>query len=316
MIKYFNKINESFSRGGLDMEYTMENYANLHTHTTHSDGVFTPAELVRVAKEEGYRAIAVTDHDTATAYPELCAACEKEGLECIFGVEFSVVEPKGYHIVGFNFDPEYPPMADYLRKMSLRQTDRTKHCFDEAVALGKIVGVTWDDVLEFNKGVTWFSNNHIFRLLLSRGLVEQKNYMSWFVENFLHQRSKYPPIYNFVPLSDMVKLIKDAGGIAIVAHPHGQLGDIDFLIENGISGLEINHSMMTPDERRDAYKIAIEKNLFISGGSDHEGLCGGLYDSYPTREALLASPTYVEPMSTGTAKCYYEEIKNSRIMRK
>lgn len=293
----------------------MVNYANLHTHTTHSDGIFTPTELVRVAKAEGYHALAVTDHDTATAYPELKKACEAEGLECIFGVEFSVTEPKNYHIVGFNFDPEYPPMKKYLEQMSLRETDNTRLCFEEAVSLGKITGVSWEEVLEFNKGITWLCNNHVFRLLLSRGLVEQKNYMSWFMENYAEQRGKYPPSIDFLSLPDLVKLIREAGGIAIVAHPHGKLDDIDFLMENGVVGLEINHSMMTPEERQRAYKIAMEKNLFISGGSDHEGLCGGLYDSYPTKEALMASEHYLEPLSTGTAKCFYEEIKNSKLNR-
>ena len=296
-------------------EVATKNYANLHTHTTHSDGIYTPTEIVRVAKEEGYGAIAVTDHDTATAYPELQKACEAEGLECIFGVEFSVVEPKDYHIVGFNFDPSYPPMADYLKRMSMRQMNNTKHCFDEAVSLGKITGICWEDVLEFNGEISWIGNNHVFRTLLSRGLVEQKNYMAWFIENFLHQRRKYPPLYDFLPLRELVALIKSAGGIAIVAHPHGKLDDIDFLIENGIVGLEMNHSMLTPEERRRAYSIAMEKNLFISGGSDHEGLCGGLYDSYPTKEALMASPHYIEPLSTGVAKVFYEEIKNSKLNR-
>ena len=64
----------------------MKFYANLHSHSTHSDGKYTPAELVRVAAEEGYKAIAVTDHDTATGYPELKAECEKMGLQSIFGV--------------------------------------------------------------------------------------------------------------------------------------------------------------------------------------------------------------------------------------
>ena len=67
----------------------MDFYANLHLHSTHSDGVYSPAELVRIAKEEGYRAIAITDHDTATAYPELKKACEEANIDCIFGVEFS-----------------------------------------------------------------------------------------------------------------------------------------------------------------------------------------------------------------------------------
>ena len=94
----------------------MKPYANLHTHSTHSDGQYTPAELAAVAKAEGYRALAITDHDTATAFPELKDACAREGLECIFAVEFSVREPIPCHVVGFDFDPEYPPMKEYLIK--------------------------------------------------------------------------------------------------------------------------------------------------------------------------------------------------------
>ena len=67
----------------------MEFYANLHTHSTHSDGQFSPSQLARVAKEEGYRALSLTDHDTATGFGELKAECDKLGMECIFGTEFT-----------------------------------------------------------------------------------------------------------------------------------------------------------------------------------------------------------------------------------
>ena len=67
----------------------MKKYANLHSHSTHSDGVYTPEELVRIAKDEGYSALAITDHDVATAYPELKATCDKVGMEAIFGCEFT-----------------------------------------------------------------------------------------------------------------------------------------------------------------------------------------------------------------------------------
>lgn len=123
-------------------------YANLHTHSTHSDGVYTPAELVKIAKAEGYKAIAISDHDTATAFPELKEACEKKGLECNFAVEFSVAKPKSYHIVAFDFDPEYPPMKEYLAAMGERQTDNTRHCFEEAVEKGSITGITWEEELK------------------------------------------------------------------------------------------------------------------------------------------------------------------------
>ncbi len=293
----------------------MELYANLHSHSTHSDGVYSPRELVEVAKAEGYSAIAITDHDTATAYPELKEACAELGMECIFGVEFSVKYPKDYHIVAFSFDPEYPPMKKYLADMGARQTDNTKKCFDEAVSKGDICGISWDEVLEFNKNIIWLCNDHVWRAMLSKGLVKQENYSAWFDKNFSHQRSKYPPSPDFLPLDKLVALIKEAGGFAVVAHPHGQLDDIDYLMSVGVEGLEVWHSTLTPEERERALKIALEKGLFISGGSDHEGLVGGLYSSFSDEEALRRSPYYIEPHSVGTTKEYFEEIKAHKLMR-
>ena len=92
----------------------MKLYANLHTHSTHSDGKYSPAEMVKVAKEEGYKALAITDHDTATAFPFLKEECDKAGLDCIFGVEFTanseLISSGYFHMVAFDFDPEYPEM--------------------------------------------------------------------------------------------------------------------------------------------------------------------------------------------------------------
>ncbi len=290
----------------------MDFYANLHLHSTHSDGVYTPYELARIAKEEGYRAIAITDHDTASAYPELQVACAELGLECVFGVEFSVTSPKNYHIVGFHFDPEYLPMKKYLSDMAIRQTDNTKKCFDEAVENGSIIGVSWDDVLAYNKGIPWLCNNHVFSLLKAKGIEKQENYMAWFNHNFLYQRDKYSPICDFLPLNRLVSLIKEAGGFAIVAHPHNQLDDMDLLISAGIEGLEVWHSIVTPQERERALALATERDLFVSGGSDHEGLLGGYYASYPDEESLKCSSHYIEPHSVGTTFEYFEKIKAYR----
>ena len=294
----------------------MKPYANLHLHSTHSDGVYSPTEMVTVAKNEGYGAIAITDHDTASAYGELKAACDKEGLECLFGVEFTVTKPSYFHILGFEFDPEYPEMKEYLRIMALRQTDNTKQCFDAAVSLGNISGITWEEVLEYNVGIPWLCNNHVFRAMQNKGLIEESEYMAWFEKNFRDEMAKYPPSYDFLPLDEMVSLVKRAGGFALCAHPDkNQLTKIDMLLDAGIEGLEVLHADMTKDEQRTALSICLEKNLFISGGSDHSGLCGGYYDSFPDEETLHASPLYIEPMSAGVTKEHYEELKKRKIMR-
>ena len=291
-------------------------YANMHLHSTHSDGVYSPTELVRIAKDEGYRALAITDHDTASAYPELKAACEREGMECLFGAEFTVVEPSDFHIVGFSFDPEYPEMKEYLANMAMRQTDNTKCCFDEAVRTGGISGITWDEVLEYNTGIPWLCNNHVFNAMKAKGLIRDDEYMAWFDKNFRQQRAWYPPSYDFKPLDEMVSLIKRAGGFAVCAHPSMRhLGMIDMLLSAGVEGLEVLHPSLTDEEKEMSRKICLERGLFISGGSDHSGLCGGYYDSFESEEALKATDLYVEPLTVGVEEKYYRELCEHKINR-
>lgn len=295
----------------------MEMYANLHTHSTHSDGVYSPEQMARVAKEEGFSAIAISDHDAATAFPALKAACEKEGLRCIFAVEFSVGQPHPAHIVAFDFDPEYPPMKKYLADMGLRQTDNTKKCFDEAVANGAITGITWEEVLAYNEGIIWLCNNHVFRAMEARGLVKEEEYMAWFKKNFSVQRGKYPPICDFMKPDALIALVKEAGGFCVLAHPTDeQMDRIDEYIAIGIEGIEVWHSDLNQAQRDRAYKIAMEKDLYVSGGSDHSGLLGGLYASYPDEESLKASPHYIPERSTGTTKEFFEELVTRKKNRK
>ncbi|MBE6965018.1 MAG: PHP domain-containing protein [Ruminococcaceae bacterium] len=299
----------------------MKLYANLHTHSTHSDGGYSPARIARVAKWEGYGAVAVTDHDTVTGYAELKAECDKIGLECIFGAEFSSPskllediegEAGTFHICGYHFDPEHPPMKKYLEEMSHRETDQTRILFERGVHLGKLSGIEWEEVLEYNKGITWLCNEHLFRALIAKGLMKGEDYPKFFEELFGEHRYEVPPSYPFKQEHEIIKLIHDAGGIAIVAHPHKQLCYMDALMEMGIDGLEIWHWMMTEEEREKGLALAYDKGLYISGGSDHNGYCSGFYEKYAHPEDC---PRYAPPLTFGTTREYFEEIKNKQINR-
>ena len=134
------------------MSEVMKVYACLHSHSTHSDGVYTPEELARVAKEEGYGAFALTDHDTVSGCRDMKAACDAVGLDCIFGIEFSTNSRDcgmNFHMTAFHFDPEYPEMKDYLTKLSEKETDQTRQLFARGVDIGYIKNITWDEVLVF-----------------------------------------------------------------------------------------------------------------------------------------------------------------------
>ena len=301
----------------------MELYANLHIHSTHSDGGFSPAEVAYICKGEGYKAIAITDHDIATAYPEMKVACDKLGMECIFGAEFSApsellmtpdyynqLEPT-FHITAYHFDPEYPAMKQYLEDMSIRETEQTHVLFDRGVRLGLIKGIDWDEVLEYNKGIKWICNMHLWRAMLDKGLLTQADRPWFWKELFAEHRWEVPPHREFKQEHELIQLILDAGGIPIVAHPHEQLKFMDALIEMGVQGLEVWHGMMTEQEREQAIKMAYEKNLYISGGSDHSGMSDGL----TAFRAKANDPAY-QPINTrGTTKQHYEEIRDRKLNR-
>lgn len=297
-------------------------YANLHTHSTHSDGKYTPEELALVAKAEGYKALAITDHDTATAYPYLKAACDKEGLECIFGVEFTCPAPEVesyFHMTAFDFDPEYPPMKEYLRTLSLSETEQTKYCFEKGKREGGLVepswegglsNITWDEVLEFNKDITWLCNEHVFRAMKAKGIVTDLDYMPFFNAYYGPRRSEFKSPYTFLTATELIKLVHDAGGIILIAHPTRQLHLMKKMIDLGVDGFEAYHPDLSKEEQTEAYRLALELGVFISGGTDHSGLCGGLYESLNNPEE---SEFYIEPLSCGAYELHFKEIKERKI---
>ena len=167
----------------------MKLYANLHLHSTHSDGVYTPTELAQLAFEEGYKAAALTDHDAVSGNKEFMEACKALGMESLFGIEFSAMtklftnpkngKPGFFHLTAFDFDPEYPEMKEYLAQRSFCEAEQTRILFERGLAEGLIHGIAWEEVLDYNKGVTWLCNNHVFETMKAKGLVTDLDYMNF-----------------------------------------------------------------------------------------------------------------------------------------
>ena len=294
----------------------MKLYANLHNHTTHSDGVYTVEQIVRIAYNEGYRAIAMTDHDTVTGNAELPRACSPLGMESIFGCEFmtkSEALGMSFHLTAYGFDPTLPEMKEYLRQCSENMTEKTRITFERARAAGDLPGeLTWDMILEDNPGVTWFCNDHVFRTMKKMGIYVDMDYPHFYKNIFGNHGRDTPHLYEKKPLEQMVPFIRRAGGTVLVAHPHNQLDVIPRLVELGVEGLEVWHPDLTPDEIPRALKIASEYDLYISGGSDHSGLCGGQYcffDDYKKCEY------YIPELSAGTTREMFSELLAGHLMQ-
>ena len=292
----------------------MKQYANLHNHTTHSDGVYSPTEIVRIAKKEGYGAFAVTDHDVASAYEETLAACKACGIECMLGAEFSSSASMGaaFHIVGLGFDPNQPDMRDYLQKLSYEETHQTQVLFERGVKEGLIVGITWEEVLEYNKGITWLCNEHVFRAMKAKGLKKDIDYRDFFFSVYGDRRGEVPRTHPFLSPDKLIALIHAAGGLAIFAHPGREFAYVDKLIEFGIDGLEVWYNSSRNDNalKRKQLQTAYKHGLFVSGGSDHSGLCGGQYERYENPEL---SAHYAPPCSLGTTEIFFRDMRTRKL---
>ena len=294
------------------MAEVLKHYASLHMHSTHSDGVYTPKELVEVGRAEGYRALALTDHDTVTGNREVMEECKKAGLDSIFGIEFSTVSAEcghGFHMTAFNFDPEYPEMKEYLRKLSEKESDQTRILFERGVEIGYLKNITWNEVLEYNKGITWLCNEHVFRAMKAKGLITDLEYPEFFETCFGKHRSEVPEKHSFMDIKDLIPLVHRAGGITVLAHPKNQLRCVPKLVEYGLDGIEVWHSMLLIEDRREALLLAKKYDLYVSGGADHEGLLGGEYARYEHPEETIF---YVPELSVGTSEFFFNEIRDMK----
>ena len=294
------------------MAEIIKHYASMHMHSTHSDGVYTPKQLVDIAKKEGLSALSLTDHDTVTGNAEAKEACIAAGLDYVFGIEFSTysaVNGKSIHVTAFDFDPEYPDMKDYLFKLSEKETDQTRVLFERGVDIGYIKNLTWDEVLEYNKGISWLCNEHVFRAMKAKGLITDLQYDDFFRTCYGKYRGQVPPKYEFKTTEEVIGLVHAAGGIAVAAHPSDSLDLIDGLAAEGLDGIEVWHSLLSAGKRREALKLALKNDLYVSGGEDHEGLLGGEYARYEHPEQTH----FFFPEGTlGTTKYFFEEIRDKR----
>ena len=247
---------------------------DLHTHTTASDGSFTPSQLVRHAKEKGLRALAVTDHDTIDGNKEALNAGEREGLEVVPGIEISVdYSPGSMHMLGYFIDTESQRLQEKLALLQDSRSDRNPKIIEKLNALG--LDITYDEVVEASGGGQ-VGRPHIAQVLL------QKGYTTTIQEAFDKYLGKGAPAYfdKFrLNAEDAIAMITDAGGVPVLAQPftlkcknQGELeGLIKHLTSHGLQGIEVYYTEHN-EKQISRYRLLAERNnLLLTGGSDFHG---------------------------------------------
>lgn len=246
---------------------------DLHVHSTESDGTFTPEELVEEAKKVGLSAFALTDHDTVSGVKKALDAAKDTGIEVIPGVELSTdYNGKEVHIVGLYIDIEHPKLLSQTAAFRECRNNRNEKMIEALQKEG--FDITFEKLVAENPDCV-ITRANIARYLYEHGMI--KSVQEAFDKYIGDGCRCYINRFKVSPM-DAVKLIKEAGGIAILAHPllyHMSSVTLQKLIDElkaaGLDGIEAIYSTYTPGEERLVKKLAEENHLLVSGGSDFHG---------------------------------------------
>lgn len=240
----------------------MEFKADLHTHTTCSDGTLTPQELIALAKASNLSALSITDHDTTAAYPEALEFAEKAGIKLITGVEFSTVhKDNSIHILGYGIDPEQPD----IKALCDWHSKRRKRRYLKILELLKEKGMPLDPEERMQYG-----RPHIAQSMIERGYVSSipEAFHKWIGEGkpcFCREEWKSP--------EETIDCIHKGGGVAVIAHPHLIDKERTFqeLLKMPIDGIECYYARFPIKHNSKFLRIARARNLLITAGSDFHG---------------------------------------------
>ena len=247
---------------------------DLHTHTNFSDGTDTPAQLINKAMANGITTLAITDHDSIGGWEQAKMAL-RPGLSLVLGAEIScqTVDGVSVHILGLLFDPNFNQLMQTLEQTRENRYSRMERIIKRINEAG--IEITMSDVLEQLADGATLGRPHLADALVKKGVV--KNRDEAFTQ-MLHNNSKYYiPHYSPLP-EEAIKLIKQAGGVAVIAHPMAShrgrvISSQTFgsIINSGLDGIEVDHRDHTPDEKKELMNLAIEFDLAMTGSSDYHG---------------------------------------------
>ncbi len=247
--------------------------ADLHIHTTASDGKLTPLQIVSHALERKLDVIAITDHDTTAGVAEAIKAAEDTPLRVIQGAEISTLfEGRECHLLAYAFE-DNSILQEFFRDQKQRRRERAKAIVANLNKIG--FDLSYDEV-RGEAGSASIGRPHIARVMIKKG------YASDMREVFLRYLSngasachhvEYPGIY------EAMRMIHRAGGYAVLAHPADSVTFIDIkkLKDNGMDGIECYHPSHNTYHQRRYVSCCENYNLMATGGSDFHGSARDFY---------------------------------------
>ena len=255
---------------------------DLHTHTVHSDGTTTPAENAVLAAASGLDGLALTDHDTVDGWDEARAACADAGVAFVPGIELST-EDQGasVHVLGYWVDPQDPALAEECRRLRVTRTDRATAILGLLADLGVVIDPA---AVRSLAGSAPVGRPHIAQAMVDAGVVDS---IDQAFDRYLADGGPAWVVKHAVSPEKGVRLIRGAGGVAVLAHPgghddgDGRVGGVgvdlvDRLVTVGLAGLEAEHAGHAPGTVSYWRRVAAERGLVVTGSSDFHGARKGV----------------------------------------
>lgn len=242
--------------------------ADLHCHSTFSDGTLSPEEIIDLAKASGLLGISITDHDTIGAYTIALPYSKRVGIEMISGVEFSAAhQGVSVHILGYAFSLDHPAITEFCLRHKERRLKRIKTLVE---LLSKHEMPVTEQDIQALQPMGMIGRPHVALAMM------QKGYVTSVQQAFREYLSPGKPCYvpgNAFSVEETLSVIHQANGFAVIAHPHliKETAIVKDLLSMNFDGLEGYYSRFHLREEQRWIDIAKHKGWLITGGSDFHG---------------------------------------------
>ena len=252
----------------------MKKLIDMHTHTNYSDGDYSPTELIKLAKKQNIKIIAITDHDTLEGIKNVPKNIK--GIKVIHGIELTAKVSKGrMHILGYNIDINNEELNDKMSWLKDKSTNSVISLIEQLKKDYKIY-FTHEEIKELINANHNLGRPDLARLLIKKGYV--KTVQEAFDKYLIAAYDKTRKVNKNLKPEECIKLILNSGGIPVLAHPHSLELDnkqleilIRKMIKQGLKGIEVYHSDHTKEKEEFYLYLANKYKLLISGGSDYHG---------------------------------------------
>jgi len=241
---------------------------DLHTHSTFSDGEFTPEEVVERARRGGLAGVAITDHDTLLGF-ERAKAAAGSAIEIIAGVEITTeFQGRELHLLGYFVDPQFPPLHDALASLRLARRTRFESMLERVQRAG--LSIPEQAVDQIRQGETALGRRHLARLLVDHG--HARTLYDAF-ERFLNAANVGSIPKGRLPVAEAIALVRAAGGVSSWAHPPSGADreQARELQSYGLNALECDYPWARRSHGHKLRALAADLDLAITGGSDCHG---------------------------------------------